>query len=726
MEFNWIGRTDAPRLSWGYNGEGAEEAHKAAIARDDIKNEAVLLRGKFFAEKGIAHASASICGLGFYRFWINGKRISDAAMAPLETNYRKRVLYDEYTVTDAMRKGENIFVIELGCGRYSTPVKYWGWRARWHGDPLAALFAEITYEDGEKTVFKTGSGWKTALSPIGRNCFYDGEYYDAREEKPGFFESSFDDNSLPGALEVSPPSENIEKNEFYHIKKHRKIECASKKEAVNGVYVCDFGENIAGWVKIYVRGKRGTKITIRYAEQLADTVDTRSMRYAKNTDTYIMKGEGIEEYEPSYTLHGFSCAEITIEDCRAELIDAEAYEVYADCAQSGGFWCDNEKINRLHDVILRTQRAALQSYPIDCPQRDERLGWLADAHVTDLTCMYNYNMHNFYRKWFEDIHLDCHSESGAVTQIAPRVDFEHAVDWSSGFAIILWDCYLFYKDKELLKRYVGDIKRYVQYLGKNGPILDMSRYGDWMSTVPGWKRGEPRCCTTLYYCYNISLLIKMLDELEEESEEYKKLWDSVVCAVNKEFYNEENKLFGDGTQFSQSLAIKLGIIPPKDKKAAGEMLCRDIINNNYRLTCGILGTKYVMEVLSECDRELAMKVLMQESYPGWFDLISGKTTLAESWDGSGSQNHCMFGSVDAIFYSMLAGINIDKDITIKPYFAENINHVKCHTETAGGRISVSWIRDDDGIELFAEAEEEVLLILPDGTKMRGKSFNLKL
>ncbi len=725
MNFNWIAKSDSPRLNWGYNGEGAEESHLKAREREDIANHAVLLRGVFHAKYHVKKATARICGLGFYCFWVNGSQCQEAVNMPLETNYRKRALYDELDITDFMTAGENVFGIELGNGRYSTPKKFWGWRARWHGDPLAALVVDILYENGERDQWKTDGSWKTAWSAIGRNCFYDGECYDAREEKEGWTQAGFDDGDWENAMVVNPPSKRIEKNDYFSIKKQRSLKPKKVSEVVYGMYVCDFGENIAGWVKIKVRGKRGTRVVIRYAEQLADTVDTRSMRYAANTDTYILKGADREEYEPRFTLHGFSGVEITLEDRGAELLEVTAYEVYADVEHSGDFWCDHDAVNRLHDVIMRTQHAALQGYPIDCPQRDERLGWLADAHVTDLTCMYNMNMASFYRKWLEDIHLDCHSETGAVPQIAPRVDFEHAVDWSTGYAIILWDSYLFYRDRQQLERYYPDIVRYVEFLAKDGPILKMSRYGDWMSTESGWKRGEPACCTTLYYCYNILLLIKIMNVLGKDSSRYEKLWNEVQEAVSRRFYHTETKLFDDGSQFSQSLALKLGIIPEEDRAQAIGKLTENIRNHGCHLTTGILGTKYVMEVLRDSGNEaLAMQLILQREAPGWLDLIDGKTTLAESWDGAGSQNHCMFGSVDAIFYSMLGGIRVEEEITVQPYFAEAIHHVKCHTKVAAGEISVEWVRNGEFIELILCAPTDVKLILPDGREHLTRSCRI--
>ena len=714
MNFNWVGKTDTPRLCWGYNGEGEKEAHAKALKNIKTERRGILLRGIYSIDKPVKKATASVCGLGLYRFFVNGTECNTGVMAPLETDYRKRVLYDEVDVTDLICEGKNIFGIELGNGRYSTRKKYWGWRAKWYGDPMAGLEVKIEYSDGKTEVFKTDETWKTSYSAVTDNCFYDGEHYDARLEQIGWNTVDFDDTSWSNAVKVQPPCDNIEKNEYFKIQKIRELKPELFSEPLFGYWVCKFSENIPGRIKIRVKGEKGAKVIIRYAESFGIELDTRSNHFADNVDIYILKGEGIEEYEPHFTFRGFSACIISCADREAEIIDAVAYEVRSDLTSVGSFECDNEDINRLHDVILRSQRAALMSYPFDCPQRDERLGWLGDAHIADLVCLYNMDMRKYYRKWFEDIHLGIDTQTGLVPHIAPRVEFEHAVDWSAGYAIILWDYCLFYGDTEILNKYYSDIENYYKALVKDGKILPVSRYGDWMSLEEGWTRGDPRSCTTLYAYYVLKLLVEISAatgreenrvKYSEEMEEYKEI-------IVKEFFNEQECLFDDGSQFSQSFAIKLGLIPDSRKSKACTKLAENIKNNNYHLKTGILGSKYVMEVLSQNGYEdIAMKLILQPDYPGWLNLIEGKTTVSEKWDGSMSQNHCMFGSVDAVFYTMLGGINVGKDIIIKPYFAEQVNHVKCSLETVKGKVAVEWERINSKIKLMVTCPQDTKLNL---------------
>ena len=242
--------------------------------------------------------------------------------------------------------------------------------------------------------------------------------------------------------------------------------------------------------------------------------------------------------------------------------------------------------------------------------------------------------------------------------------------------------------------------RYIEFLKTQGPILPKTRYGDWMSRDEGWTRGDPESCSTLYYLYNLMIAKDVLEALGNDSSELAKLVEEQKKIILDTFYDADNVIFDGNSQFSLSFALKLGVIPEKDIPTAVEKLVSDVEAHGYHLTTGILGTKYIMEVLRDNGRcDIAMKLLLQDTYPSWLDMTRGKTTLPEQWDGGKSQNHCMFGSVDGILYSMLAGIRVGKEIEIKPYFSTEVDHVCASTVLAGGKITVEWTRKDSNIEL---------------------------
>ncbi|MBR6794260.1 MAG: family 78 glycoside hydrolase catalytic domain [Clostridia bacterium] len=707
-DIKWIGRTDTPRLEWGYNGEGYQKLHDDALKRITPEKRSILFRKELTVNGTLQSAVLSVCGLGFYHLRINGKKVGDYVLTPLETAYRKRVLYDEYDVTDMLIGGVNAVGVELGNGRYSSPKKYWGWRAAWYGDPCLALRLTLVYTDGRRETLETDRDWKCAYGPILKNCYYDGETYDANREQEGWSTAGFDDSGWQNALTVAAPCTSLQKNTYFHLKKHRTLKPSKVLKKLNGRTIYVFSENISGWVRIRVAGQKGEQLRIRYAEK-SDAVkgylDTYSNRNAENTDVYILKGAASEEYEPKFTLRGFSAVEITVEDCMADILEVEAYQVYADVEQDGYFTCDNEDINRLHDVILRTQKAALMSFPMDCPQRDERLGWLGDASVTAATCLYNFDMRRFYTKFLEDIRGCAHSETGAVSFLAPWHTCNHAVDFGTGYLVILWEHYLFYRDKELLAQHCDSVVKYVDHLGTLGPILDKTKYGDWMSRDKGWVRGDPPCSSSLCYYYALLLTVKILGALgrEDQKQHYISVAEQEKAAILDRFYDAEGKSFGNNSQFSLSFALRLGLIPDQDKRAVLERLLADIKAHDYHLTTGIFGTKHMMEVLKDNGAyETAMRLILQDTFPSWLDLIRGKTTLSERWDGGGSQNHCMFGSIDSIFYSMTADIRIDEKIEILPAPCDRVRTVKAKVSLRGGQISVDrtpdkLIVDIDGV-----------------------------
>lgn len=711
-----------PRLPFGENGEGWGKIVEENLQKIDPERSSVIFRKEYFVAEAPEQAIVKICGLGFYHLYIDGKKVGGYSLSPLETAYRKLALYDEFDVTSLLSAGRHTVAVELGNARFSTPKKYWGWRAAYYGDPCLAFEMSIAYYDGRCEDLFCDESWKCANGATTHNCYYDGERYDARLEQKGWKENGFNDSAWQNALCIESPTRHLEKNEYFHITKRAELDPVKVKKRVNGKTIHVFSENISGWVRIKVRGERGEVVRIRYAESMRDGyLDPVSNADAENTDEYILSGEGIEIFEPKFHFCGFSVVEIMIENCKAELLEVKAFHIYADIENSGYFECDNADINRLHDIILRTQKSALQSFPMDSPQRSERLGWMGDAHITDLVCLYNFDMYAYYRKFLEDIALCTHSKTGAMPHIAPWHDQFHSIDWSAGFPVILWDHYLFYRDNGVLERYASVLVKYIDYLKAQGPIIPRTRYGDWMSMAEGWTRGDPESCSTLYYYYDLLIARNVLEAIGRNTSEITELIENEKMIILDTFYDPETVTFDGNSQFSLAFALKLGIIPEKDIPKAVEKLAADVEAHGYHLTTGILGTKYIMEVLRDHDRgDVAMKLILQDTYPSWIDMTREKTTLPEQWDGGKSQNHCMFGSIDGIFYSMLAGIKVDKTIEIAPYFAKGISYVRAYTKLGCGNLSVEWTRTDGAVTLIINIEGDLRVKYTDKILSKGQ------
>ncbi len=699
----WIGRRPAkePRGSRGFFADESEEAAKGVVV-DESSN---FLRKEITLDKPVKRARIYICGLGLYELSINGKRIGDKVLNPAKTHYRKEVLYDTYDVTDQLKKGANAIGVHLGNGWFNPLKKYWTWRMQWFGSKRMILQMDVEYEDGSAQIISSDESWKSALGPVTTSCIYDGESYDATQELPGWDETGYDDSAWESVNIVEAPGGRMISQMMEPIKVTETIKPVALKNPSPGVYVYDMGQNFAGWTRLKVKGSKGTKVTLRYAENAhADgNLDVKSMNLAQATGSYTLKGEGVEVYEPRFTYYGFRYVEITGFPGEPTLENLEGCVVHSACERTGSFECGNELINRIRLCTLWSQRSNLMGYPTDCPQRDERLGWMGDAHLTAEEAMLNFHMPLFYKNWLSGIKANRDESSGDIAYISPRPNYDVGQpDWSSGYLLIVWYYYLQYGDRQILEEHFEAMEHYVKYLGTtaDGYILPKSRYGDWLSVAEDWERGDPASTNTAYYYYDTMILSKAAKVLgrESTSKKYAELAGRIKEAYNQRFFDPETKQYENGSQFSNTFPLFLSIVPETYREAVLKNLIDDIVDkHNGHLATGILGTKYMIEVITREGRaDVAYLLATQTDYPSWVDMIKNRTTLSENWDQTGSNNHVMFGSIDTWFYRALAGINIDEahpgyeDIIVKPFVQPDLSWVKASIETMKGRVAAEW------------------------------------
>lgn len=702
---NWIGRgiAKAPLSEEGFYQEKIDIDEEG----DSIKynGNSLLLRKQYNCDLPVENAIVNVSGLGYYELFINGNRMGEKVLNPAKTNYNQIVLFDTYDVTELLNKGENIIGIHLGNGWFNPIPKWWSWRMQWFGEKQALLNMHITYVDGSTELIYTNNTWKIADGPITHHCIYDGETYDATKEILGWDKPGFDDSSWKFAQVVASPSGKLTAQLMPPIQRIETIHPVSITYPNDSSAVVDFGQNFSGWVKIKIKGKRGQKTVIRYAENIKNgAIDTKSNSRAVATDTYIAKGETEETFEPHFTYHGFQFAEISGLDYKLQAKDIQGIVVHSSVKPVGKFECSHEGINKIHNAILWSYRSNAMGYPTDCPQREERLGWIGDAHVVAETGIYNFDVNRFYHKWLRDIRKNQNKTNGYIPYIAPRPISKGnpAFSWSSGFHLITWYHYLYYGDVSILKENYIAMKNYVDYLSSlaDGYILPNDKYGDWVSPLEGWERGAPASISTGYYYYISTIVQKAAQILgfEKDARYYGSLAVSIRKAFNQKYYNEVNQQYEEGSQFSNSFALFLGLVPESEKEAVLNNLVNDIINtHNTHLTTGILGTKYLIEALSREGRsDIAWALASQTTFPSWIDVLKNKTTLCERWDQSGSSNHVMLGSIDAWFYKTLAGIQVDenkpgfKNVVIKPFMPDGLDWVKASVKTIRGTIRSEW------------------------------------
>lgn len=677
----------------------------------------LYFKGSLFADKAITRARAYFAGLGFSELHINGKKVGDSVLDPAQSTYSKHVYYRTYDITDYLHKGANSFVLPVAPG--------------WLGSPRLRIQVEISYEDGTQEIMTSDRFRSVITGPIMYSTVFDGEIYDARLENDDIYKPGVP----PGLMNkqwawAHNTDDPVGKMACQRVEPIRIVEEIIPKivaEPAEGSYVFDAGRNLAGWAAIRTSGEAGTTVRMRFAETLYDNgeVNQENLRNAKSEDIYILKGEGIETWEPSFTYHGFRYVQIDGLPSRPAEGDIVIKVVRSDVRTTGEFSCSNQLLNDIHRMVYNTEASNLHSVPTDCPQRDERMGWLNDMTVRIEQAIYNFDMSRFYPKFLTDI-TDTQDEYGTITCVAPfRFGMRPADPVCASYLILAEKCYEFYGDRQVVEENYSAMKGWTDYLlsrSEDG-ILEYSYYGDWCPpreflldpNGSGVSRDTPGALMSTGYLYYCSRLIaKMAGILgkTDDAARYGEIAARVKEAFNRKYWNEQTGGYASNNQACNSFAIYLGMPSEEMKARALDNLVKDVQAHDYHLTTGNLCTKYLLEVLSENGHEdVAYRIATQTTYPSWgFMLSKGATTLWERWeyltgDAMNSHNHPMMGSVGSWFYKYLLGIIPDFDnpgfsvFTIKPCCPEGLDSAQGSLDTVKGKISVSWERKGRNVTL---------------------------
>jgi len=667
-----------------------------------------LYFGKNFdTEKKVAQARVYVSGIGYYELHINGKKVGNHVLDPAASDYNKRVYYATYDITTLLLK-KNRFGVIVAPG--------------WYGVPKLRLQAEISYSDGTNETISSDWNWGVTVGPSIKSSIYDGEEYDARLEKGGWDEPIGDTTQssrtnkwftakvieAPGGLMVAQNMEPICVVDSLLPK--------TIKQPAKGIYVLDFGQNLAGWASLKVKGERGTKVSMKFSENLFldGTVNQDNLYVAEAMDSYTLKGGEIEQWEPAFTYHGFQYVQVENFPGELKADNIIAKVVRTNVNPTGKFTCSNDLLNRLHQVIWSTEASNLHSIPTDCPQRSERLGWMNDMTVRIEQALYNFDLARFYAKFIDDVE-DTQDEEGRITDTAPFKWGNRPADpVSASYLLLALKSYEFYGNKQIIQDHYKGLKAWVDYLytrTENG-IVNYSYWGDWSPPIEFAKNGGAESKDTPgqyissgYLCYSSRILSEMADILGIENDKinYKKLSITIQDAINNKYWDKKTGGYASNNQACNSFALYLGIVNKERISRVVDNLVNDVKNRNYHLTTGNLCTKYLMEMLTEYGyADVAYKIATQETYPSWgYMLANGATTLWERWENEtgsamNSHNHPMMGSVDSWFYKYLVGIipditrpGFDK-FSIKPYIINDLTFVDGEYNSVKGVIKCAW------------------------------------
>ena len=688
----------------------------------------LYFKGTFTPRMAIKQARAYVSGLGFYELYINHKKVGDHVLDPAQSTYSKRVYYVTYDVSRYFNQTANSIVVPVAPG--------------WLGTPRLRMQIEVTYQDNTTEILNSDRFRSVIGGPIISSTIFDGENYDARLDTDKLYAPGIPQGLMneewAWAHNTDDPTGKMVAQKIEPIRVVEEITPILKQELRPGIYVFDAGRNLAGWVALKVNGQKGTKVSIRYAETLYKdgTVNQENLRNAKSTDTYILKGDGMERWEPAFTYHGFRYFQIEGLSDKPRTGDITVKVVRTDVAKTGTFECSNPLLNSIQKMVVNTEASNLHSVPTDCPQRDERMGWLNDLTVRIEQAIYNFNLSRFYPKFIDDIQ-DTQDEKGTITCVAPfRFGMRPADPVSASYLLLAQKCYEFYGDRRIISEHFDGMKAWVDYLysrTKDG-IVDYSYYGDWCPprefladpNGSGVSKDTPGRMISTGYLYLCSKLLSDMAKILNKQDiavRYAHIADETAKAINHHYWNEEIGGYASNNQASNSFALYLGIVDTTRIPRVVNNLVNDVKKHDYHLTTGNLCTKYLLEMLTEHGHvDVAYKIAAQSTYPSWgFMLKNGATTLWERWefltgDAMNSHNHPMMGSIGSWFYKYLLGIVPEsahpgfEEFVIKPYIPRELTFAKGSLETVKGTIKVSWKKEENILTMD--------ITIPENTKAK--------
>ncbi len=643
----------------------------------------------------VVSAIVSICGLGFYELWINGQKADPyRVMAPAMTDLSRAALFDTYDVTHLLKAGKpNTVGIWLAPG-YSDDFSRYCWH--WLDSKCAILHLSVRHADGTVQTVATDGTWEmTQKSPVTRASIYHGETYDASLADPSWCTPSGDGTGWrPAVVTGSRAPSKLLANDAPPVRMSNPLHPVNIAETRPGVFTADFGQNRAGFVKIRVRGPKGTKISLHTSELIGDDgqIDPWTNRNAASRDEFILAGTGdVETYMPRFTYHGFRYVEISGWPGRPSAEDLEAWAVHADVERIGTFKCSNATLNRFLNAAIWSMLSNFASFPTDCCMRDERTCCQMDSQAYEDAAIQFFDMTRYYNKWMDDIR-----------------DGQGNPDWNGDKVTLPNREWMATGDRRIFANRYDSIKTYVDSLARRQPDLIFSNgFGDWCAPNDGTWAGyfnDVDIVNTSIFCAMAGIAKEAASILGKDADaaDFAALHEKAKTAFHERFYNPETHAYGDGSQATSALPLAFGIVPEECRAAVEAELVRAIRKEHgCKLNTGIYGTRYLGDVLCDMgEADLYVHLYTQPEYPGFgFMQAKGATTLWEQWTfkgGMNSHNHAMFSGAANTLMTRLGGIRPASpgyaSLEIRPAFPRAIDYVEASRETPRGRVAVAWRR----------------------------------
>ena len=736
---------------WDENGEGGEISHSffelGLLKESDWKakwiagNYMVKRKERYPADcfrKGISVSQAVktarlyITACGLYEARLDGKKIGDFCLAPGHTDYRKRIQYQTYDVTDMLCNGDHALTVQLADGWYRGSCGAWGIRNQYGTQTKLLAQLEITYTDGNKDTVVTDGSWDWSNDgPIRFADNKDGEVYNANREP-----------SYSGKAKVtSHPVVPAASNNVYVTEHERFTPVVTN--APNGRRLLNFGQNIAGYISFRIHTEKNRRLTFRFGEMLdkdGNLTQKNIQCVMKNHVTPLQQivytcKEGLNEYKTTFAVFGFQYAEVDT-DIELKPEDVTAIAVYSDMEQTGHFESSNTLLNRFVDATIWSTKNNSLDVPTDCPTR-ERHGWTGDAQIFFETANYLFDYATFSQKYLRDVY-DWQMKSGRLPQIAPYggVDFymwtmNGSVGWSDVGILIPYRFWKLYGDKQILIDYYDRMKRYAGFMmnrcGKLGLMAKPlglkgkakkyavnlgQSFGEWAEPVDvypnDWKdmvAPHPEV-STAYTSYVLGCMAEIAEVLghSEDAANFRKYSDGCRKAYQS---MAERAAFTLDTDRQARLVRPLAfdLLDEKQSEYAQKRLVKALENYGWRIGTGFLSTPLILDVLASYDLDAAYRLLENEEMPGWlFMPKNGATTVWESWEGTQAQggiaslDHYSKGAVCEWLFKTMCGIRVDGEnhFVIAPKPGGNFSYAKASYSSIYGTVECGWEKSDTG------------------------------
>jgi alpha-L-rhamnosidase len=720
-----MGETEAWTASW-ISWDDRAVAFKPATETGPVDPIALgltpvpYLRRQFEVADDLLSARLYVTARGLYEAHLNGQRVGQGVLAPGWTDYARRIQYQAFDVTAMLVPGTNAIGVLLGdgwyCGYFGSRPKRSGAHYGEHPELLAQL--RLDYRGGGSEWLVTDRDWKANWGAILHADPLMGELQCSGLHPVGWDGADFDDDRWPPVVARARDHTLIVPDPGPPVRVTEELPPLLITCDDDGSVIVDFGQNLAGWIRLSVFGTGGDTIRIRHGEMLdaEGHLYVDNLRTARQTDEYWTSG-GPETFEPHFTWHGFRYVEVTGYPGTLAPENISAQVVHSEMEETGTFECSDPAVNQLHSNIDWGLRSNFSSVPTDCPQRDERLGWLGDAQIFARTATYLRDVLAFFDKWLDDV-MDAQRDSGAFTDFAPHlgVEWSGAPAWGDAGVIVPWTLYKMYGSLRPAGRCYAAMGRWMEYIGAGNPDHLRSRqlgnnYGDWLAPDRDDTPGE--LLATAYWAHDARLMSEMAQALGhgDDASHYRQLADDIAEAFATAFVDGDGRVVSD-SQTAYALALHMNLVPDHLRGRAAGHLVDAIRSRDWHLATGFVGVGYLLPVLSSHGySEVAYRLLNQETFPSWrYPIRQGATTIWERWDGRtgengfqsphmNSFNHYALGSVGEWLYRFVLGIDQPpgsigfERIQLRPHPGDSMGWATGVFHSAQGPIASRWHRD---------------------------------